>query len=150
MNLLGQLDDRYPSCRLLTAVNARRFLDGQTVCEPGTPEWEVLVDIAGCRHGSALRSRMPKIWRILKLHTLLGPHARDWITDRVAEGRPVDVSTFTPDFGHHSVLVIGVDPNLGPLVVNWEKERRISRVPWDEIGIPPYARNDAVAFSLGN
>lgn len=40
-------------CFLYALCNARRFLQGESP-EPGTPEWERLVDVIGCRHGAAI------------------------------------------------------------------------------------------------
>lgn len=147
MKFLGQLDARYPSCALLAAINARRFLDGEPVCEPGGPEFEVLVDICRCRYGAAIRVFMPKIWRIFGFHTQLGTHAPEWIANRTREGRPVELSLFTADFGLHSVLAIEAKTDK-VLLVNWEKKERTTWVPWGQLKVPPYALHQAVAFAL--
>lgn len=44
----------YFCCALYAMCNAKRFL-GEDTPTPGTPEWEGLVDIVACRHGSAIR-----------------------------------------------------------------------------------------------
>lgn len=136
---------KYGCCQLLTAINARRFLDDTPLVELDTPEFEFLVDFTRCRYGSCLG--IQKAWRFFGPHTQYGPHCPEWIMGRLAEGRPVGISGWSPDWGLHSSLVVGATHEHGYLV-NWEKYKMIAEVPWADITVPWFDLRKAVAFAL--
>ncbi|MHA2280027.1 MAG: hypothetical protein ACXAC5_04005 [Promethearchaeota archaeon] len=134
-----QDDIPYACCQLLTAINARVFLTGEPpIIEYPSQEFETLVDLTLCRHGAALR--VDKAYKILKIHTQRGPRYADieWIKRCIYhEGRPVELSVRSPEYGIHSVLAIGVEDNAVQLV-NWKRNQRVSLVPWCKEYIPGY------------
>jgi hypothetical protein len=145
MKFLVQSDNDYPSCQLLTALNARSFLTGRTEIMPNSKEFETLVDLTCCRYGSALR--INKAYYYLRLVAQNGPNDNRWIYHRIQENRPVELSIWAPDFGYHSVLVIDITKNGSAIVINFKKRERISLVNWQDLDFPRYA-SPAKAFSL--
>jgi hypothetical protein len=135
----------YACCALLSAVNARRFLDGTPCVELGTEAFEALVDLTGCRHGSCIS--VEKAHRLFGVSCQLGPHDPEWIMWRLSEGRPVELTVFSPDWGLHSVLCVGAT-HEDAYLVNWARGRAISEVPWSRLETPPYARAAARAYAL--
>lgn len=115
------------------------------MAELGTDEFEVLVDLTYCRNGAALDAW--KARRLFDLHWENGPHCIKWIMGRLSEGRPVELSVFSPDWGHHSVLCIGATHEHAYLV-NWKRGSPITEVPWSKIVVPLYAQNRAKAYAL--
>ena len=91
-------------CGLYTLVNAARFFMLPTP-EPGTDEWEELVDMAMCRHGSALQTGLEKVAAALDLERIpLEP------TIENIKGNVVEIWVVTPEpvgSAFHRVLVVG-------------------------------------------
>ena len=145
MKYLVQSDNEYPSCQLLTAINARAFLTGSIDVWPGTSEFETLVDLTCCRHGSALRINKANYY--LRLATQMGPNDNRWVYYRIQEGRPVELSVFTEDFGYHSVLVIGTTREGMLDIVNIKKGEMVSKVHWNELSFRRYSA-EAKALSF--
>lgn len=138
-----------PGCSLLTALNALVFLGRQPPVEPGTDAFEEMIDLVGCRHGSA--TTIEKAWERFGLETQTGPHTLRWVYDQLSACRPVGISAFSDDFGLHSGLVVGASPpDRTVKVVNWKKRESETVMSWDYIeeNVPPYAKNSAVAFTL--
>lgn len=144
MPFLTQANIKYSCCALLTAINARRFLDGSPYAQPGTPKFEDLVDLAGCRYGGAVS--IEKAWDRLCLHRQTGPQNLPWIRGRLLEGRPVGLSAFSPKYGYHSTLCVGVSDD-SVCLVNWKERAPVTEVLWSDLEAPVDVQ--AVAFSLG-
>lgn len=145
VKFLVQSDNNYPSCQLLTALNARSLLTGQTEVVPNSKEFETLVDLVHCRYGAALR--IDKAYYYLRLAVQKGPNNNRWVYYRIQEGRPVELSIWTPDFGYHSVLVIDITKDGSAIVINFKEGERISLVNWQDLKFPRYT-SPAKAFSL--
>ena len=137
------LQDRSNSCCNLYALcNALRFY-GRRSPEPGTPEWERLVDLAGCRHGSAVRTD--------EAAKSLGLVRKPISPDRAIERAPVMLTVWSPEMGMamHSVLVIGGRYGLARLV-NYRFGRGpvVEDVVWDTLAMPERGNVNRHAWTL--
>ncbi len=142
--------DHFPSgsacCQLVTAFNAWSFLHMKpSPIQPGSEDMMQFVELVGCQYGSAIFPQ--RAWRCLRITVQEGPQQPEWIYNRLAEGRPVELSTFHPKRGYHSALIIKITRRATIRVVNWGKEEAVQTVRWSKLRIPRYA-NIARAFSL--
>lgn len=132
-------------CQLVTAFNAWSFLHMKpSPIQPGTGDMEQFIELVGCRYGSVISPR--RAWRCLRIAAEEGPQEPEWIYNRLAEGRPVELSAFHPKRGYHSALIIKMTRRATIQVVNWGKEAVVQTVRWSKLRIPRYA-NVARAFS---
>ena len=88
---------KYPSCQLIAAINARIFLGKEDIDDD---LFELLVDYTKCRNGSAICVK--KAYPILELFYEDGPLNPDWIKDNL----PVVLAIRDPKLGGHAVLVV--------------------------------------------
>ena len=107
------MTQKYSCCALISAINARVFLDGEYDANKkivSDEEFERLVDLVGCRHGVAIC--VGKSYPELELEAVDGPYFDlEWIEYNL----PVEVSV--SDVGHeryagygfHSVLIVGIE-----------------------------------------
>jgi len=142
--------DHFPSgsgcCQLVTAFNAWSFLHmNPSPIRPGSEDMEHFIDLVGCRYGAAICVK--KAWRCLRIAAQEGPQEPEWIYNRLAEGRPVELSAFHPKRGYHSALIIKMTRRATIRVVNWGKGKLIQMVHWSALRFPKYAMT-ARAFSL--
>lgn len=89
----------YGDCQLITACNAYYFLTGDSI-DQNTDYYEELVDLAGCRHGSALKIK--KAWEKLGIKEdkrYKWYEIEDW--DNFYE-----VNVWHKFFGFHSISII--------------------------------------------
>jgi len=149
-------------CQLVTALNALIYFDRPL---PSKYVIDILVDVVGCRHGSAID--ISSAWNVLGLnikqipmdsryqqyeerddYSYYSPTSYDWMVSQLKRGNPIAISGMTSDWGYHSSLAIGIDQNHLSLV-NWEKDKLISNVLWDSISVPR-CNNGPVAFHLSD
>lgn len=130
-------------CQLVTALNALVYLGSPL---PSKPVIEILVNAVACRYGSALCIEAG--WRILGLHVerMHDVNPLGWIKNQLKRGHPVEIGGFSPDWGYHSSLCIGVKGQNVQLV-NWEKNHTTSVVRWKDILIPE-CNKGPVAFYM--
>ena len=120
------------SCYPIALCNALRFW-GLPSPEPGTPEWEIMVDLAGCRHGSVVNPELVANW----LGVVRCPTSLYFL--RRGEVLPAIMSIYLPDCGLHASLAIGVRPgtrNFAPdiLFVNYRSKGPLMEwTPWDDV-----------------
>ena len=121
------ITQQYACCQIISYLNAAIFHD-MDVPRPDTPEFEELVDLAGCRHGSATRAGET----LLKLKLDLEPV--DLNMHYLRRNVPVDFTMWLAEWGFHNALLINVghefEPNSGyPLTfVNLAKDETTSVV----------------------
>lgn len=128
--------DRYSSCALDAAINARIHLGGADV---GLEEYERLVDLVRCRYGAALR--IADAYPLLGLAAELAPADRvldlEWMRPRL----PVAMTYRDPVKGLHVALIAGVDGDMLSLVnAAWAARQ------WSRIEFPPPHLRRLVAF----
>ena len=97
----------YPSCQLVTAINALIFLGGKNIVDCNN--FEKYIDMAVCRHGSAFKEAMEDVYSQLNLfiHECSYPlkrYSSKWISKHL----PLDTTIWTPKTGFHSVLVYAI------------------------------------------
>lgn len=116
--------EKYPSCQLIAAINARIFLGGDDVTEG---MFEELVDLARCRHGSALD--------IDACYSKLGLEVVDWTNgipglDWVKTNLPVSVAYHDPNKGFHCALIIDVIDDEVVL-----ENSTYSKIKWSDLSL---------------
>ena len=112
----------YASCQLVAAINAKIFLGGTDIDKR---EFEELVDLTGCRHGSCIH--------VEKSYPILGIEYIDmdkrlnklkWIGNNL----PVEIAYRDKKKGFHSALVVKVDNDILHLVNSSQKS-----IKWNSI-----------------
>lgn len=84
-------------CYPIALCNALEFY-GKPHPLPGTPDWEVLVEVARCRHGSALnRGGIQRYLGVVSVSV-----DRTWLTE--GDRFPLVVSVQDPELGFHAIL----------------------------------------------
>jgi len=107
-------------CSLVTLLNALRYWgkDTPSPTDSDPTEWESLVDLAGCRHGSAIMVDRLAAHLGIERHPL-----RD--VKEVCASVPAELTVWNPEevgSAMHSVLVIGgVWPRLKMVNYHWRK-----------------------------
>lgn len=112
----------YPCCRIISAFNALAYFG-----LPAPPQegifFEYLIDVAKCRHGSALDME--------SVHMILGIDSEPLKTVNthilrsvLGQGKPIELFVFSPDWGFHSVLLVDLKDD-GFMVANWNKSGTI-------------------------
>lgn len=86
-------------CVPIAMVNALVWW-GRPHPRPGTPEWELLVDVALCRHGSAIR-----VDEVADFLGLIVMREREEDLLRPDGPLPLSVSVHDPKYGFHRILV---------------------------------------------
>jgi hypothetical protein len=91
-------------CQLVTAVNAAHYLTGRVVSDE---EYEELVDLTRCRHGSAICIR--EAWT--RLGICEGERFDQW-PDLSTPGllMPLEINVWHKFYGFHSILAIDYSP----------------------------------------
>jgi hypothetical protein len=117
-------------CALVTSLNALLFYKRPL---PSPEEIDQLVDLVRCRYGAALCIEEGRDQ--LGLTTEEGPVEKEWVNSHLEEGRCVDIGGFSPDWGCHSSLAVGLQDGR-MLLVNWVKSSLILPVLWEEIKRP--------------
>lgn len=87
---------KYFSCQLIAAINARIFLGKEDIDDD---LFEILVDYTKCRNGGALHVK--KAYPILELYYKDGPLNPSWIKKNL----PIQLAIRDPKLGCHDVLV---------------------------------------------
>ena len=96
---------RYPCCQLVAAINAR-IIQGSSFSED---EFEELVDMAGCRNGSALKTGMEIGFERLGITCVDGLFELEWIRDNL----PIEINISDIEtYDQHVVLIVGVAGNM--------------------------------------
>jgi len=90
---------KYPCCQLVTLFNVCRFF-GMKHPALYTPEFEELVDLVGCRHGSALFIEKAAVR--LGLVIKEGELSYQWIKNHL----PVSLAVHDPKYGFHNILIV--------------------------------------------
>lgn len=90
-------------CQLISAINARVFWGGEKI-EPGSEEFERLTDVAVCRLGAALPEGMTDVFNSLDMYGIEGESTFKWVIHHL----PVEMSVWHPEYGYHSILIVGV------------------------------------------
>ncbi len=114
--------DKYASCQLIAAINARIFLGMADISDE---LFEKLVDLTGCRHGSC--TCVEKAYPILGLEYVDMDKRRNklkWIKENL----PVEIGYIDKKRGFHSALVVRVEDDVLCLI-NSSQER----MKWDSI-----------------
>lgn len=109
--------NKYSCCQLVTAINASIFFGGSS---PSDAEFERLVDLVGCRYGSAIQ--------VERAYPALGISYDDIEggLDGAITPLPGEIGINDKEYGNHSVLVIGVEIDTIHIVggseefVTWE------------------------------
>jgi hypothetical protein len=108
--------------------NALRYF-GRSSPNPGTEEWEGLVDLVGCRYGTSLG--------VEDLAEVLGLRLTVCSWEGVPNCVPVSAAVANPEeigCSYHSVLIIGVTETHWTLVnYRWYSGPVVEEVPVDEI-----------------
>ena len=97
-------------CQLVTAVNAHTCLTGKLYCDQDSDEYERLVDLSGCRHGSAIR--IDKVHRKLGLtvvwqgNNLLDLRRAFDNYAKPALPLPIEWNNWSWEYGMHSTLIV--------------------------------------------
>ena len=106
---------KYPSCQLIAAINARIFLGLGDIDDE---EFERLVDLTLCRHGAAIQ--VHKAYLALGLDYEYGQCLFGWVRTHL----PVEIAVRTPHEGLHAILIVGVKKAVLE-VVNLKYTRRV-------------------------
>lgn len=120
-------------CTPIAMCNALRYW-GLPSPEPSTEAWEVMIEIAACRHGATIHQEKVAEWLgLISCETSL-------YFLRRGEHLPAMVSCRSPDGGFHSALVIDTregNRNTAPelLLVNYRYKSGplLEWIPWDEV-----------------
>jgi len=101
MQYVGQKDSKFADCLPRAMVNACRFY-GIPCVDPSSEEWEEIIEVSGCRHGSAGISEE-------RMAEHFGLRAVPIDAARVQGQIPVLLTVYNPEVGHnlHCVLVVG-------------------------------------------
>jgi hypothetical protein len=115
MEYWGQKDSKYADCSPRAVANACRFY-GIPCPDPTTDEWEEIVDVTGCRHGTA-------VMEIGEIAERFGLRATRVPAGSLAGKLPAILTVYNPEVGHnlHCVLVVGWRGNVAT-VVNYRVE----------------------------
>jgi len=129
---LLQGEDGGSCCALIALLNARRYY-GEPSPEVGVAEWEALVDIIGCRYGSAIA--------IERAADTLGLEMVPIRVGLASSRPPAMLTVFNPEdggFSLHSVLAIGgcFEGKIRLVNYRWVKGPVVEDVPWESIGLP--------------
>ena len=116
-------------CFVFAVANALRFL-GKPSPEPGTDEWERLVNIAGCRHGSTISEE--------GVAEAMGFRLEEIPVEEATFNIPCILAVLNPRPGMtlHAVLVIGIETD-GFRMVNY----RTDTGPVVEVAHPKMCRS---------
>ena len=136
-------------CSPIAMCNALRFW-GLPSPEPGTRDWEIMVDIAGCRHGAAIDEAATAEWLgLVRCSTSL------YFLRRGGQ-LPAMMSFRSPDCGLHAALVIAIRegkrkwaPDLH--FVNYRGDGEgptVEWVPWDDVAWHDGNRDEALGTWL--
>lgn len=119
-------------CIPIAMCNALRFW-GLPSPEPGTSDWETMVDIAGCRHGSAIGQQRTADW----LGLVSVPTSLHFL--RHGQMLPALVTVRSPDGGLHAALVIEIRegeekrwPDLRFVNYRYDTGPLLEWVPWHD------------------
>ena len=136
------------SCGLISLINCCKYL-GLPTPKFGSDEWERLVDVIGCRHGSAISVDDAATELGLKRKEIrVGPKT-------IAKNLPVIIIMANPHRGMylHSVAVVGGDVQLGFELVNyrWLSGPVKETMYWQQINmemlLPGHSNREAWAVS---
>lgn len=119
--------EKYPSCQLIAAINARIFLGGSDVSDE---VFEELVDLVRCRYGSALN--IDACYSKLRLDVTNGPIDTmdlNWIKENL----PVSISYNDPKLGFHCALIVDVIDDEVSLV-----NSTYDRIKWSDLCLDFY------------
>ena len=92
---------KYACCQLIAAFNALIFFREEAP-DLDSEAFEILADIAKCKHGGALN--IEEIHKILGLIHENGWWSLEWITNNL----PVEMSVWHDKVGYHSILIVAV------------------------------------------
>ena len=92
-------------CQLVTAVNAYYFLTGKQWCKAKSDEYERLVDLTACRHGSAIH--IEKAWNELGIEIVWEGNIWFNVEEILKKRRlPVEWNIWAWGYGFHSTLIV--------------------------------------------
>ena len=118
-------------CTLFALTNALRYL-GRPSPSPGSRAWEQLVDLAGCRDGSAVR--------VGAAAERLGLALAAVDPSEAVGHAPVMLNVWNPcrtGSSLHAALVVGGDAHRVRLVnYRWATGPVVEDLPWSEVGLP--------------
>ena len=143
MQYVGQKDSAYADCAPRVMVNACRFY-GMKCPAPDTEEWEAVVDFAGCRHGTSVKS-------VEELAEYFGLRATLVNPSQVVGQMPLYMTVWNPEVGHslHAVLIVGWTGRIATVVNYRIKEGPlVERLPLALDRQPPKRTDGAINYDL--
>ena len=113
------ITQQYACCEPIAILNAALY-HGIEVPRPGSREFEEIVDLTGCRHGSALATH--------KLVERLGLEERavDLHPRNAEAALPIAFYVWTQEMGYHAVLIVSIGKDFNTAVVNLTRKRPVS------------------------
>ncbi len=107
MNKIKYRKQKYPSCQLISAINARIFL--------GLPDitnklFEELVDLVLCRYGGAINIK--KSYPFLGIKDKVGRYNYKWISKNL----PIEIGYYDKKLGFHSSLIVSAKKKIFTLI----------------------------------
>lgn len=121
-------------CQLVSALNAYYFLTGRQYCTQDSDEYDELVKITRCRHGTAINIEkahrklgLDIIWSGNSLFSLMGAlsqsrHRKKGF--RILKGirLPIEWNVWEWGYGYHSTLIVNQEPKTRCVrVTNFDK-----------------------------
>lgn len=112
----------YGDCQLVTALNAYYYLTGDQYCKQGSDKYEELVNLTGCRSGSA--TNIERAYRKLGIEIIwVGNHLLS--LTQLADGKialPLEWNVWDWGYGFHSTLIVEFEPRSDCIrVTNFKK-----------------------------
>ena len=98
---------KYSSCQLISAINARIFLGLSDITDK---LFEKLVDLTLCRHGGAINIK--KSYPILGIKYEPGDYDYQWISKNL----PVEIGYYDKKLGFHSSLIVSAKKKIFTLI----------------------------------
>lgn len=95
----------YSECQLVALLNAWVFW-GVSIPEPGSKQYEILVDCVRARYGSA--TSIEEAFLTLKIKPRRLPLRKDLVEKLFGQGVPVAVPVWYPETGFHICLIVNV------------------------------------------